>query len=804
MFNNYFKAAWRGLLRNKLSSLINLLGLTVGLASVIFIVIWINNELSYDAYNKNADRTYRINREFLHADGSTNMHLAAVALPFQPLIKESFPEIESITRFLQDNDVMRVGENKFSENNIIWSEANFFDVFTNTFLEGDAHTALKEPNSIVITQEMAKKYFSGKDALNQTMYYGNDQIPLKVTGIIAGMPANAHFRFDFAVSFITLEQYIPKEDYTNDWGGNNYFMYVVLKKGANPKALELKFPAFLDRIMPVEDAGTKGSKWNKLHLQKLTDIHLHSHLMGEAAINSDIKYVYIFGCIAFFILLIACINYINLTSALALTRLKEVGVRKVIGAKRSQLFGQFFTESFLIIVIALFSSIATVVLLMPAFEKFNETVFSFSIQQYMFFGIGMLVLLVVTVLLAGSYPSMYISGFRPVAILKGTFTKTNSGFSLRKMLVVFQFTISIALIVAVLIISKQLNYMQNAELGFNKNWLVTLPVNDSIRNNFETVKEMLLRNSNIKSATFSSRIPSGQLLDEQSGNLETNSGMQPISFRLSNISTDFDYMKTFGMQIAAGRDFLKDMPTDSMNAFIVNEAAVRAAGWLSNNDAINKQIEYGGRKGRIVGVVKDFNFESLEKPIIPIIFYIAPNGRRVFSVRLSGNNLQPTIKYIQNIWHQFAPNMNFDYSFLDDRLRNLYRAEQKLNTIYIFFAAIAIFIACLGLFGLAAFTAQQRTKEIGIRKVLGASALTITSLLSKDFIKLVVVALIIATPVAWWAMNSWLQNFAFHINISVGTFISAGLLAIFIALITISFQAVRAAFSNPVKSLRSE
>ncbi len=331
---------------------------------------------------------------------------------------------------------------------------------------------------------MAKKYFHNQEALNQTIYYGDRQMPLKVTGVVTGMPGNAHFSFNFAISFVTLEQFIPKEDYSGDWGGNNYYTYVVLKKNTTPQTMEAKFPAFLDKIIPLEDNGAKGSKWNKLHLQKVTDIHLHSHLMAEAAINSDIKYVYIFGCIAFFILLIACINYMNLTSALALTRLKEVGVRKVIGAKRSQLFAQFFTESILIIVIAMVSSLTTVALLMHAFETFNETVYTFSLQEYVWFGVGIIVLLVGTVLLAGSYPSLYISGFRPISILKGNFALGNSTFSLRKVLVVFQFTISISLIVAVLIISKQLNYMQNAELGFNKNGLITLPVNDSISNNF--------------------------------------------------------------------------------------------------------------------------------------------------------------------------------------------------------------------------------------------------------------------------------------------------------------------------------
>jgi putative ABC transport system permease protein len=803
MFKNYFKTAWRSLLRKKMFSLTNILGLTVGLASVIFILIWIQNELSYDRYNINAERTYRVSREFLNADGSTNIHLAAIALPFAPLLEKNFPEVEKITRFLQDNDVMRYQQKKFSESKIIWGEDDFFDVFTYRFIEGDTHTALLNPNTVVITQDVAKKYFNNKDPLNQTIYYGDQQVPLKVTGVIANVPGNAHFHFDFLISFITLQQFIPKEEYSNDWGGNNYYTYLLLKENTDPKILEAKFPAFLNKSLPAFN-GLSAGKSNKLHLQKITDIHLYSHLMGEAEPNSDIKYVYIFGCIAFFILLIACINYMNLTTALALSRLKEVGVRKVIGAERRQLFFQFFTESTLLTVIALLFSLGTVYLLLPLFEKFNDTVYSFSTKQFALLGTGVFILLLFTALLAGSYPSFYISGFRPIVILRGRLQKSSFNFSLRKILVVFQFTISIVLIIAVLVISGQLNYMQNANLGFNKNWVMVLPVNDSIRNNFETVKNMLLRNTNIESASFSSRIPSGQLLDEQDAKLETNRGMQQINFRLSCIFTDFDYLKTFRMQIASGRDFSKDFTTDSTNAFIVNEAAVRAAGWKSDEDAINKSIEYGERKGKVIGVVKDFNFESLEKPIMPIVFYIAPVARRVFSIRLTGNNLQSTIDYVKNVWQQFAPAMDFSYSFLDERLYNLYKAEQRLSSIYMLFAGIAIFIACLGLFGLATFMAEQRTKEIGIRKVLGASVTGIASLLSKDFLKLVVTALVIATPVAWWAMHNWLQNFAYHINISWWIFLLAGFVSVFIALITVSFQAIRAALANPVKSLRTE
>jgi putative ABC transport system permease protein len=803
MLKNYFKTAFRNLYRNKGFAVINILGLTIGLASVIFIFLWIQNELTYDRYNVHAERTYRVSREFLNADGSTNIHLATIALPFAPLLEKSFPEADKVTRFLQDNDVISYQQKKFTESKIIWTDDKFFDVFTYSFIEGNAHTALTNPNTVVITRDVAKKYFNNKNVLNQTIYYGSKQVPLKITGIIDNVPSNSHFHFDFLISFITLQQFIPREDYLNDWGGNNYYTYLLLKENTKPQTLQSKLPAFLDKVLPAFNGNT-GSKGNRLHLQKITDIHLHSHLMAEAEPTSDIKYVYIFGCIGFFILLIACINYMNLATALALSRQKEVGVRKVIGAERSQLFFQFFTESTLIIFIALLLSLGTVYLLMSLFERFTDTVYFFSAQQFMLLSGALFILLLITTLLAGSYPSFYLSRFKPIAILKGKFQKNNFNFSLRKTLVVFQFTISIVLIVAVLIVSRQLNYMQNANLGFNKNWVMTLPVNDSIRKNFETVKDILLNNTNIESTSFSSRIPSGQLLDEQDAKLEMNGSMQQVNFRLSNISTDFDYIKTFKIKIAAGRDFSKDFPTDSINAFLINEAAVRASGWKSNEDAINKNIEYGGRKGRVIGVVNDFNFESLEKPILPIVFYITPSARRVFSIRLTGNNLESTVDYVKSVWQRFAPNIDFSYSFLDERLYDLYKAERRLNTIYFLFAGIAIFIACLGLFGLATFTAGQRTKEIGIRKVLGASVADIASLLSKDFLKLVVIALLIATPISWWAMKNWLQNFAFHINISWWIFLSAGLIVILIALATVSFQAIKAAIANPVKSLRTE
>jgi len=803
MLKNYFKTAFRNLNRNKGFAVINILGLTVGLASVIFIFLWIQNELTYDRYNVHAEKTYRVSREFLNANGGTNIHLATIALPFAPLLEKSFPEADKVTSFLKDNEAISYQQKKFAESKIIWADDKFFDVFTYSFIEGNAHTALTNPNTVVITRDVAKKYFNNKNALNQTIYYSSKQVPLKVTGVIDNVPSNAHFHFDFLISFITLKQFIPKEDYTNDWGGNNYYTYLLLKEHTNPQTVESKLPAFLDKVLPAFN-GNSGSKGNKLHLQKISDIHLHSHLEAEAEPTSDIKYVYIFGCVGFFILLIACINYMNLATALALSRQREVGVRKVIGAERGQLFFQFFTESTLIILISLLLSLGTVYLLMPLFEKFNDTVFSFSAYQFVLLSSGVFILLLVTTLLAGSYPSFYLSGFKPITILRGKFQKNNFNFSLRKALVVFQFTISIILIVAVLIVSRQLNYMQNANLGFNKNWVMTLPVNDSIAKNFETVKDILLSNTNIQSASFASRIPSGQLLDEQDGKFELNGSMQQINFRLSCIFTDFDYMKTFKIKMSAGRDFSKDFPTDSINAFIVNEAAVRAAGWKSNEDAINKSIEYAGRKGRIIGVANNFNFESLEKPILPIVFYIAPFARRVFSIRLTGNSLEATINYVKNVWQNFAPDVDFSYSFLDEKLYDLYKAERRLNTIYLLFAGIAIFIACLGLFGLATFTAGQRTKEIGIRKVLGASVAGIASLLSKDFLKLVVIALLIATPVSWWAMKNWLQNFAFHINISWWIFLSAGLIVMFIALATVSYQAIKAALSNPVKSLRTE
>lgn len=803
MFKHYFKTAWRNLKYRKSFSIINIGGLAIGLSAVILIVIWIQNELSYDRFNKHAENTYRVTREFLNADGSTNIHLATIALPYAPLIKENFPEVEKVTRFLKDDNLIRYNEIKFTEHNIIWSDENFFNVFSFKFIKGSSQTALVNPNTVVITKDMAKKYFGRDDVLNRTIFYGEKRVPLKVTGVIENIPDNSHFHFDLAISFITIRQFIPKEDFVSDWGGNNYFTYVLLKPNADPAAIEAAFPKFLDKVMPAY-GGVPGGKNNKLHLQKLTDIHLHSNLQAEAEPTGSIKYVYIFGCIAFFILLIACINYINLTTALASKRLKEVGVRKVIGAMRKQLFYQFFIESLLIILIALSLAVMAVFLFLPVFQRFNHTVYTFTRQQFFMLCGYIFVLLMLTAFLAGGYPSLYISAFKPIAILKNKFRINSTKISLRKTLVVFQFTISIFLITAVLIISRQVHYMQNADIGFNKNWIITLPSNDSIRRNFETIKNTLLRNTNIESATFSSRIPSGELLDEQGCSLETNRGMQQIDFRLANITTDFDYMKTFRMQMVAGRDFSKDFPTDSISSFIVNEAAVRAAGWKSNETAINKQIEYGGNKGRIVGVVKDFNFESLDKPIIPIVFYINPQGRRTFSVRLTGKNLTATIDYIKSVWQQFSPDADFSYTFLDNRLRDLYKAERTLNSIYILFAGIAIFIACLGLFGLATFTAEQRTKEIGIRKVFGASVGSIMLFISKDLLKPVMIATVIALPVGYFIMKKWLQNFAYHTALHWWLFAIAALITFVIALLTVLSKALKAARANPVKSLKTE
>jgi putative ABC transport system permease protein len=807
MFKNYFKIAVRNLTKYKFISFINLFGLTVGLTCCLLITVYIVNELSYDRYNKNADHIYRIERTFLNAEtGALSLQLGAVAPPFGPLLKNDFGAVKKVTRILPlGTSAIKYGENIFNQTDVYFADENLFDVFDFKVTKGNAALALSDPFSVMMTEETAKKYFGNADPMNKVIRL-NNQFDFKVTGIYKALPSNSHWHPDVMISFNTLKDsaiYGANNLMTN-WGNNSFYTYLLVPDHFNVKKFEAQLPAFQNRHIP-SDGKYKASDYSILSLRKLTDIHLYSHTDEDIEINGDIKRVYIFSAIALFILLIACINYMNLSSARSVLRAKEIGVRKTAGAAKGELIAQFLTESVFIAWLAALLSFALTFVMLPWLDQLSGQ--NLSINNLFQWKIMIVILLVpfIVGIVSGIYPALYLSSFEPAKVLKGIIKKGGGNISFRKALVIFQFSISIILIIATVIVFQQLNYIQNKSLGFDKSHVVTLRYNSGLDHSYPSFKGELLSNSNIHEVAQSSRIPSGRLLDSQGSQLNRGDSLAPSKADIKNVITDEDFIPTYGIKIIAGRNFSKNYGMDTAS-FLINETAVKALELKSNQDAIGKQFQYGDRKGTIVGVFNDFNFESLHQRIIPLVLYepsTAGGYSGNISVKISGN-VPAALAQIEKTWKKYLPEIPFEYKFLDERYAKLYEAEIKESNILIIFSCIAIFIACLGLFGLSAFTITQRVKEIGIRKVLGATTGSIVELISKDFLLLVVIAAVIAFPVAWYAMHHWLQNFAYRIDIAWWVFILAGIIAILIAFATISFQAIKAATSNPVKNLRSE
>jgi putative ABC transport system permease protein len=807
MFKNYLKIAWRNLNRNKFISFVNLFGLTVGICCCLLIGIYILNELSYDRYNKNANNIYRIERTFLNAEtGALSLKLGAVAPPFAPLLQNDFKDIKNVTRILDaGTNPIKYGENIFNQKNVYFADENLFKIFDFNVLKGNPATALSDPNTVMLNEQTAEKLFGNSDPMNKVIRL-NNQLDFKVTGVYKALPENSHWHPDVLISFNTLKDsavYGEKNLMTN-WGNNAFYTYLLLPPHYNPKKLEAQFPAFQNRHIPASGK-FKASDYSILSLRKLTNIHLYSHTDEELEINGDINRVYIFSAIALFILLIACINYMNLSSARSVLRAKEIGIRKTAGASKKELIAQFLSESVFITCIAFLLAILITRFALPWLNKLSGQQLSMETLLQWKILIGILMLPFIVGILSGIYPALYLSSFQPVKVLKGVIKKGGGNISLRKALVVFQFAISIILIVATVIVFQQLNYIQNKSLGFDKEHIVTLRNNAGLNNSFQSFKDELLSNSNIKDVALSSRIPSGRLLDSQGSQLDVGNSMSPTKADIKYVVADENFIPTYGIKIVAGRNFSKAYGMDT-SSFLINETAVKALGLKSDEDAIGKQFQYGGKKGAIAGVFNDFNFESLHQRIIPLVFYESPSkasGYNNISIKTAGN-VSAAIAQIERTWKKYLPEIPFEYQFLDDRYAKLYQAEDRQSSIFTIFSCIAIFIACLGLFGLSAFTITQRVKEIGVRKVLGASTGSIVKLISKDFLLLVVIAAVIAFPIAWYAMNHWLQAFAYRINIGWSVFILATVIALLIAFATISFQAIKAATANPVKSLRSE
>jgi len=806
MLKNYLKIALRNLLKYKGYSLINIFGLAVGMASCILILLYVHDELSYDQHHEKADQIYRVTREWFNSDGSPNLHLGHVAPPIGPLLKNDFPDILQMARISSGgNPLLRYQDNVFQEERFYFADPNIFEIFTLPLLKGDPKTALADPNSIVLTPAMAKKYFSDADPLGKVLNIDN-QADLKVTGVMSEIPASSHFHFDFLGSMKLLEQIFGAQEFKN-WGSNNYATYLLFPKDYATENFTKAVPAFIGRHHPE---GEKAIPNTTLHLQRLLDIHLRSQLDSELEANGNIVYVYIFSAIAFFLLLIACINFMNLATARSANRAREVGLRKVVGAERQQLIKQFLGETIVLAFIALFLAVVFVELALPKFNAFAGKELALRSQSALFIFGSLLGVALFVGVVAGSYPAFFLSNFQPAAVLKGQkIGSTKSRF--RSTLVVFQFAISIILIVGMGVVYNQLEYCRTKNLGLNKEQIVVLPVNSGaeIARRYPDMRNQLLQHPTIAGVAASKRVPSGRLLDSSGGKLIDGEKSTPLEFRIANIRVDHNFIPIYGMQMAAGRNFSTAFPTDSTEAFILNETAVKKIGWALPEAAVDKPFEYGNRKGRIIGVVKDFNYESLHQPITPIVMFIAPQNFNSISVKIRADrpaDIAATLEFLKQKWQEYRPNFPFQYSFIDERYEQLYQSEHRLGQIFGTFSLLAVFIACLGLFGLASYTAEQRTKEIGIRKVLGASVGNIVLLLSKEFTRLVIVATLVSWPIAYYAMNRWLQEFAYRINLHQqgGTFLLAAVLALAIALITVSFQAIKAAVSNPVKALRYE
>jgi putative ABC transport system permease protein len=808
MFRNYLKIAWRNLAKYKFISFINLFGLTVGLTCCLLILAYILNELSYDRFKQSED-IYRVERTFLNPqDKSVNLRLSAIAPPFAGLLANDFKEIKKVSQVLQTGATpMKYDEKLFSESNLVFGDEAMLDLFDVRVKKGNAAKALNEPFSVMLTEDVAKKYFGNDEPLNKVIRM-NNQFDLKVTGVYKPLPANAHMHPELIVSLPTLmdSAVYGRQNFESNFGNNAFYTYILLPDGYDPQKLEAQLPAFQNRHIPNDGPnGTiKASDYSLLTLRKVTDIHLYSHKDDEAEENGDIKRVYIFSAIALFILLIACINYMNLSTARSVLRGKEIGIRKVVGARRKELIGQFLSESVLVCWIATILAFFITWAALPFLNKLSGQNLSINILLSWKVVLPLVLVPFIVGLLSGLYPALFLSSFQPIKVLKGVFKIGGSNISFRKVLVVVQFAISIILIICTAVVFQQLRYMQTTSLGFNKDHIVTLSYNGNLTSKYESFKTELLSNSNIKSITRSSRIPTGRLLDAMGSQINKGDSLTPMQVDIKFVVADEDYLPTYGLKVLAGRNFSKSYGTDTA-AFLINQAAVNILGLKGADDAIGKEFQYGGRKGQLVGVFNDFHFESMHQRILPLVMFIPKNignfGR--LSVKISGNT-PAALAHLEKTWKKFVPEVPFEYSFLDQRYEDLYKSEQRQKAIFTIFACIAIFVACLGLFGLSAFAISQRVKEIGIRKVLGASVSSIVALLSKDFLLLVAVAALIAFPVAWFAMSRWLQDFAYRINIQLWIFLVAAIVAAVVAFFTIGLQAFKAATANPVKNLRTE
>ena len=785
--------------KNKLFSFINIFGLAIGITCCILIFLYVQNELSYDRYNEKIDRIYRV---------SSNTHQPKKEVNFAPTspvtaerLRQNFPEIQKIVRFGSTQRTISYNNKKFFDATVWYADSTLLEIFTLPMVSGNPSKALTAPYSIVLSETAVKKYFGNDQPIGKLLKF-SDTLSLLVTGVFKDVPQNSHFNFDCIISRSTMADLNKNnsdwlEGSEKNWFNCDSYSYILLAEHTDGKALEIKANKFLDKEM-AEMKKTVGM-WMNVRLQPLKDLHLRSHLDHEmkGTAQGDITYVYIFSGTAFLILLIACCNFINLSTARSLNRSKEIGLRKVIGARRPQLILQFLGESVVFALISCVLSFLFVLATIPLFNSFVGTALSINFSVLWIY----LVLVCGIGLLAGLYPALLMSSFRPIQSLKG---KVNHGMTdvfFRKGLVVFQFSIAIILIISTTLILNQMSFIQNKKLGISKEQTVGIDLKGPDQRKADVFLKELGRNPSVIGASLNNfsfkSMPTITLLPEGAAQNELTA--------CNVFSADENFLKIMKIQVVAGRDFSKDFPSDEKDAFIVNEAAVKSFGWKTPKGALGKRVDWAfGKTGKIIGVVSDFNYASLHEHVEPLLINIYRPWYKTITLRLKSDNITATMKELETTWRNTSPENPFKYSFLEDDFDSLYKSEKNMRAVLSAFTFLSVLVACLGLFGLAAFTIKQRFKEISIRKVLGASINGVVGLLSKDFLKLVLISIVIASPIAWYAAHKWLQDFAYKVEISWWIFVIAGVMALAIAFFTVCFQALRAATANPVKSLRAE
>lgn len=791
MYKNMLKTAIRNITKDFGYSSLNIIGLTIGIASALFLIIYVTDEVSYDKYHEKADRIYRVSSHISETDDEFTWIVAQI--PFGPQVVLDYPEVQAAVRFINFNRApFKYNDKEFYEENFYYADTAVFDVFTYKFLRGDPKTALTEPNTMVLTETVANKYFGNDDPIGKTLVSGEESY--RITAVIEDVPQNSHFRFNALSSRKSLPS-----DFVGSWGNFGVFTYLLFPEGFDVEAFEVKMQEMYGKYM-AEIFERRGISIEYV-LDPITKIHLTSTNPGEPEPTGSITYVYIFSIVAFFLILIAAMNYMNLATARSARRAREVGLRKVVGSNRLSLVLQFLSESITLTLISLILSIVVVALLLQQFNLLAGKNFDLSILQSPVVILSALAVIIVVGIIGGTYPAFYLSRFQPTTVLKGEVTKGSSGNLFRKVLVVFQFLISVSMIICTLVVYKQLNFLKTKDLGYDQTNILSIGLtNRNMVRSYPVFKQKLLDNPIIKSVA-STNTPMGGGSSKNLLSVESDEGMVDRGVNLAVV--DHDFIETLGIKMLKGRDFQSDIPGDTLNGVIVNETFVKRMNWT---EPLGKKIETIGSgflKAIVVGVMHDYHQTGMYNEIETLMLLYRPFGRIVY-IKLTDNNRQESIRFIEQTWREMYPEQPFEYEFLSDTFSNQFEADEKRGFIFTLFTILAIVIACLGLFGLASYTVERRTKEIGVRKVIGASEGSIVGLISKEFLILVSISIVIAIPVSFYFMSRWLDNYVYRTNLSVFIFVLAATISILVTFVTISFKAYRAAIMNPTESLRTE